>query len=163
MRSPSLAPARTALIGAAGLLWLLLAGSACAVSSNKPTKAGTADDRDVSALTIEEANAVFDRAEQQLSVNLGREAKPGLKHGPDETAPDQPGPAEQEAGTDAAEELSSGDRCETACQALGSMQRSADRLCALTGEEDDRCESVRQRVERARELVYRVCSSCSAD
>jgi len=147
------------------LLWLLLAGGGCAVSY-KPTKAGpAAEDRDVSTLTVEEASSVFDQAEKQLSANLGRGAEPQLKlkHGPDETAPDKPSPAMEppDQGADGAEELSSGDRCAIACRALGSMQRSADRLCSLTGEEDDRCESVRQRVERARELVYRVCSSCS--
>jgi hypothetical protein len=52
-------------------------------------------------------------------------------------------------------------RCSRACRALGSMDRAAERLCELTGNGDERCESARGRVEAARGLVARSCDRCS--
>ncbi len=57
-------------------------------------------------------------------------------------------------------EESRADRCSLACRALGSMQRSAERLCELTGSVDDRCVDVRARVSRATARVTRACPAC---
>lgn len=53
-------------------------------------------------------------------------------------------------------------RCTRACAALASMVRAADHLCALTGEDEDRCRSARRRVEAGRRIVERHCPSCDA-
>lgn len=53
-------------------------------------------------------------------------------------------------------------RCSRACAALASMVRAADRLCQMTGEEDDRCRSARRRVASGRRIVERHCPACDA-
>lgn len=49
--------------------------------------------------------------------------------------------------------------CAVACQALGSMRRSADRLCGL--EQGPRCAGARGKVREAEERVRVACPSCS--
>lgn len=46
-----------------------------------------------------------------------------------------------------------GSPCDTACRALASMERSAERICALAGEGEARCESARAMVKASRERV----------
>jgi len=54
-----------------------------------------------------------------------------------------------------------GNDCRTACRALGSMRRSADRICELepTGS-DSRCERARQRLRDAEKRVHSGCGEC---
>lgn len=55
------------------------------------------------------------------------------------------------------------DECATACRALGSMRRSATKLCEIGDDaEAARCESARSRVARAEARVLERCSACSA-
>lgn len=73
-----------------------------------------------------------------------------------------PEPAEAPArasapGSSAAERRSP---CETACKALASMQRSADRICELTDESSARCTNARSSVSDARERVERAGCGC---
>lgn len=68
-------------------------------------------------------------------------------------APSEPAAA---APRDADRETSSdwvGSPCDTACRALASMERSAERICALAGETNARCESARTLVKESRERV----------
>lgn len=53
--------------------------------------------------------------------------------------------------------------CGKACKALGSMKRSMDRICELTGPEDPekRCQSAREKAKAARERVEKHCPDCS--
>ncbi len=60
-------------------------------------------------------------------------------------------------------ELSGGlSDCDHACKALGSMERSMNRICELTGPEDveHRCEDARKKARRARERVEKNCPRC---
>jgi hypothetical protein len=54
--------------------------------------------------------------------------------------------------------------CGKACKALGSMERSMDRICELTGPEDPekRCQSAREKAKAARERVEKHCPDCSS-
>jgi hypothetical protein len=64
----------------------------------------------------------------------------------------------------AATELASGGRdCKEACKALGSMERSRDRICELNGPDDpgERCTKANERVESSREALRRRCGSCT--
>lgn len=49
--------------------------------------------------------------------------------------------------------------CETACDALGSMRRSAERICSL---DESRCDGARSRVESASERVKARCPECES-
>jgi hypothetical protein len=63
----------------------------------------------------------------------------------------------------AAEELkASGSDCERACQALGSMQRAATRICALepASRKGSRCPEARERLAKARQQVSSSCGVC---
>ena len=52
-----------------------------------------------------------------------------------------------------AEREARGSPCEVACRALSSMQRIAERICALTSETHPRCESARGRVQEAEQRM----------
>ena len=52
------------------------------------------------------------------------------------------------------------ERCHTACRALESMQRSAERICSLAGESHERCTWARAQVQDARGRVERAGCSC---
>lgn len=47
--------------------------------------------------------------------------------------------------------------CNIAKRALGSLQRSAEHLCGLTGESDPRCDTARGRAQRAAARVGAAC------
>jgi hypothetical protein len=53
------------------------------------------------------------------------------------------------------------DPCRTACDALTSMLRAVDRLCNLTGQADERCQSRRARADSASARVTQSCPSCN--
>lgn len=66
------------------------------------------------------------------------------------------------AETELAERLSAApgrDRCEHACRALESLERSADRICELDGD-GPRCRAARDRVADARARVRTACGAC---
>lgn len=56
----------------------------------------------------------------------------------------------------------SGNDCETACRALGSMDRAAGRLCSLAQTDDEarRCGDARTKLYSARDKVKYSCGSC---
>ncbi len=139
-------------------LLLVLPLGACGSARSEPQLA-PADDRTLSTeplTTAEDASQALAAAEQQLQ-QLGLTAE-GHAEPPPLTKPD-PGMEPPATGQPAAE-LSISRRCTIACQALASMSRAAERLCQLTGEDDDRCVSARARLTAAEELIYRICSSC---
>jgi hypothetical protein len=94
--------------------------------------------------TLEGAADELDRAERQIADVLG-----GAKKG--------------DAGRDRASEteLGAGGTCDVACRALASMQRAAEHLCELSGEDDERCSGARTRVRSATERVREACPACA--
>jgi hypothetical protein len=119
----------------------------------------TADD--VGAETLAEAFVDLDQAERKLESALGLPgggtagASPALES--PERQVEAPAPRTE---TPLSQGPSSAERCEVACDAFGSMQRAAGRLCELAGPDDPRCVRAGERLERARSLVRSSCPSC---
>ncbi len=115
--------------------------------------------------TVSDATARFDQAEGALEDSL---LAPGQGRSewsePGDDAPGQPGmvPPPSPAVGRVRELEVAASHCARACRALASMQRSADRLCSLAGEADQRCANVRDRLRAARRLVRQLCTDCRA-
>lgn len=116
--------------------------------------------------TVDEAALAFERAEGELDALLVAEAEPaeGADDGADEervgkraTVP-APRPAQPRILEQSEDQAATA--CSRACRALDSMTRSSDRLCSLTGEDDPRCENVRERLSRAEQAVRQRCRLC---
>ncbi|MEQ9322538.1 MAG: hypothetical protein RIF41_25450 [Polyangiaceae bacterium] len=123
-------------------------------------------DLDLDRATADQAEAKFEAAEedlQRLMVTKVEKSAEGEDATTDDDGEQRPAPAPPATQQERRYEASSkAARCDRACAALGSMQRSAARLCELTGDGDARCQSVRVRVESAEELVRRFCPACSS-
>jgi len=99
------------------------------------------DDR---ARHLEDALREIDVAEKAIDTSI-EQKKSGKKP---EGQPQTPG---EQAGTGA---------CDTACRALGSMERSATYVCRLAGPADARCRNAQDRVKSARAKIDRAACSC---
>jgi len=163
----SVTPRRVAAWLLAGcLLGLGLAGCGAGVEGKG------AQDPGAEAETVSDATARFDQAEQDLRDSLGVTGLdrydgigPGLGAQPAQPGypPPAPPPAPPPVAGDRAHETSDArSRCVLACRALESMERSAERLCSLAGEQDQRCATVRDRVLAARRLVRQWCPDCQS-
>jgi hypothetical protein len=58
-------------------------------------------------------------------------------------------------------ELSKAASCGRVCDALGSMRRSADAICELAGEDDERCGRAQGKVEDNSRRVAEAGCACS--
>lgn len=141
-----------ATVGLVGLVAVLSLGVACK-SAAPPTGPTTLHEQRPLG-TAKEALEALDTAEARL---LDEVAFGANDHDANDGSP--PEATESPEGT----RLSARGygRCARACEALASMVRAADRLCAMTGEEEDRCRSARRRVDAARHIVEAHCPSCS--
>ncbi len=54
-----------------------------------------------------------------------------------------------------------GSPCDLACRALKSMERSAQRICAIAGDSSERCQKARRTVARANERVREAGCQCT--
>ncbi len=129
------------------------------VQSYEPTPEPGAEDDTVAVMSLDQAAASFEQAESQISEMLAAATAPPA---PDDSEVDEPGAASpaKPAPRRLNEYADGPQRCHSVCRALASMQRSASRLCELTGGDDPRCDDVRGRVEQARQLVLDACPSC---
>jgi hypothetical protein len=102
--------------------------------------------------TIEEAQAAFARAEQDLLTLQGGPASGAAA--PATTPPSATTPAQPEesatgsepkapAAPEPKDDKGGGDRCSSLCRAFGSLSRAADAICRLAGEADERCTRAR--------------------
>jgi hypothetical protein len=121
------------------------------VSEGESSGAGKKEDAELPSspaekeVHIEDALREVDAAERALDTLL----KNGKPTDTPPTAPPRPAPnAEPASG------------CETACQALTSMQRAAAYVCKLAGESDSRCLTATGRVKAARQKIDRAACSC---
>src|SRR5262245_46321805 len=110
----------------------------------------------------EDAEAQLDRAELdiQKALVLGGEERDRARDSEDERPAGphaQPAPAPY---TDRSTKSAQERRCTTACRALASMDRAANKVCDLAGSEDSRCDGARTRLSAARDLVRRSCPTC---
>jgi hypothetical protein len=108
--------------------------------------------------TADDAARAFADAERQLD-DMFQPADEPAPIVPDTSTTAQPGTAPP--APPRAEALAA-DRCTNACRALGSMRRSAARLCELAGQDDQRCSEVTARVQRAESRVRQSCPGCDA-
>jgi len=135
-----------------------------AASSYDEQSVGSAEEREDDQLAaIEDIEAAFAASAGDLDRMLGdaradanAEAAP-LADSAADAAQGRPRPAAA-----APKKARRPDICELACRALGSMRRSASRLCELTGDDDERCGRVRERVSGARGRVANACPDCEA-
>ena len=143
-------------------LFVLLAGCSAPQAGQSPDTAASEGPASVTSLeqdddaeplaSVDDAAKAFEAAEDDLDQSL-------LSQG----LPEQGIDAEEAEAADATRPKAApmaADRCSRACRALGSMRRSADRLCELTGRDDPRCQNVEQRLVRARDTVARSCPGC---
>jgi hypothetical protein len=111
------------------------------------------------AAPVEEAEEAPRDSSARLPAKASSDKKEAPRRGeasgaaaPAAAAPPSPEP-ESDAGND----------CELACRAFASMRRAADRICAIAGEADARCERARQRVEEAEQRITQARCTCSEE
>ncbi|NUP12020.1 MAG: hypothetical protein HOW73_38730 [Polyangiaceae bacterium] len=111
-----------------------------------------------SVTSLSGAEDDLSRAEASLDAMLGGTPLAGAQGGttaepaaPEEPRGAKPPPPPGSMG------LATGSTCESACDALASMRRAAERICAL---EESRCAAARERVTRAAERVRTRCTEC---
>lgn len=103
-------------------------------------------------MSVPEAERELARAEASLEGQFGaRVDETNDANG--EPQPHAPAPPPESAATPTAANAA----CENACDALASMKRAAQRICALDAE---RCSSVQARVTKATERVHSRCHEC---
>ena len=110
---------------------------------------------------IDSLEAALAREEDSLRslVSLA-ESPPKEEALPDAPPPASP-PSPTATGASRAVELENSERpCDRACRALDSMRRSADGICRLSGDDEDRCQRAQARVDAAGELVRGAGCSC---
>lgn len=104
--------------------------------SPRKTQVGTTRaTRDLS--TLSGALEAFERDEQQLGELM---VQPNLE---------------------GATELSKKASCDRVCAALGSMRRSADAICDLAGDDDERCDEARGKLDSSERQVAEAGCACS--
>lgn len=143
--------ARTAAV--LGVVGAFVLGVGCG-GGMAPAGAGYRND-DAPLTTVEDAEAAFSRAEAQLG-GLGGTGAGGTADaaGAEPLTAPQPGALRADTPANARE-----DSCQTACGALGSMRRAADRICELAP--GDRCDSAAARLGDAEKRVESACPGCS--
>jgi hypothetical protein len=82
-----------------------------------------------------------------------------------EQAPPTPGesyssPESTAPSPEKVREASPRERCKTACRALSSMERSAERICSLVGEGHEKCAWARTQIKDARARVNHAGCVC---
>lgn len=145
-----------ALVGA--LAWGC--GSAPAAPESPPkTEARQPSIADFASMSAPDAEKELARAEASLEATIGLRID-GVADASGEPRPSAPPrPAESTATTPSVDgqTASANSACENACDALASMKRAAQRICALDAE---RCSAVQARVTKATERVHSRCAEC---
>jgi hypothetical protein len=141
----------------------VLAGCGAAAPPAAPTSPGGAgEEAEIERIgDVDELERRLAATERQLEAELGdvpiaAEEEPASP----QSEPEPPGAAPEPSGSPRADRQRPS-ACEVACRALGSMRRSADRICQLTSADGPRCSSGRARVARAEHRVARAGCECS--
>jgi hypothetical protein len=101
----------------------------------------------------------FEREERRLEEAFGGAEGEGEADDPVPRSEPAPPPGVE---PNTATGLDTAQRCAIACKALASMKRAAARVCEISGDDDERCENLRERVEKARQRVSARCPQCAA-
>jgi hypothetical protein len=151
------------------VIWIAGCGGAAAPEAQSPEQRLSDEPENVDALLSRLA-----ASERELSAELGPETPTTPAPEPprdEDRAPEEPAenaPGKTPGGTSSPEPTATQPTtapprpspCEVACRALGSMQRSAERICELTATTDARCTGARDRVTRAQARVERAGCGC---
>ena len=132
------------------------------------------------AVSEQRLEAQLGRRQRALADSRRRESESGVEESK-KTEPAEPPPAEEPSEVDSDEEKPRrrdeapqqslpqaeaartgkvGSPCDMACRALSSMRRSAERICAIAGAEDQRCSRARGRVAAAEERIRHAACEC---
>ncbi len=155
--------ANVLVVGASALSALGLSVATLSGCGGSPAYGGASGPKDSSPgaelATLEDAEGALAAAESQLkSFGVGSASGGDAAAPPVATALPSAG---HPTAAPLAESPGDGqDRCVTACDALGSMKRAADRVCVLAPGE--RCEAATARVTTAEKRVFDACPGCSA-
>jgi hypothetical protein len=90
----------------------------------------------------------------------GQPARPRGDHNAGKPAAAAPAPESEPAAAPEGHGYLVGSPCDIACRALGSMRRSAERLCALAGGDHPRCQQANIRVSAATDRVRQAGCLC---
>lgn len=142
------------------------------VTSGDEAKDAQSDERldEQQPTSMSDANSAFEQAASELELALGDAGRPGVgdlggardhSGAPDRSTVDDGSGADAHSRETRLSQPSSAPVCSNACRALGSMQRAARRFCELA-DDDSQCDTVTERVERARERVASACPSCAS-
>ncbi len=157
---------RNALLGAA---CVALAAAGCAAGGG----AADAPTDDVGAL-LDDLTANEREIDRELGPAVAatlpggagageRQAAPSRSD--EDAAPHAPAPAPQASVAEAEREEATSVQtpCRTACRALASMQRSAERICELVTPGDGRCTEARRRVDASGARVASAGCGCTGE
>lgn len=135
---------------------LLVSGCAAGGAEQKPAAppAGGSPQQSAPAPEADDDGSGADGAMEESPAYAQPPPQPGAGAGADTLAWQELERAEQEL------QSAAGD-CGTACRALASMERAAERICTLLSEEHQRCATARDRVRTARRRVERGCGECA--
>jgi hypothetical protein len=131
-----------------------LAGCGGATPSPMPGSMGAPPPGDVDALSRD-----LESQERELAQSLGGPPPPSANTAPGGAVPDTDNASTATPPAQPAAEAS-GSPCATACRALASMRRSADRICEITGPGAERCGWAREKVRDAEARVARAACAC---
>ena len=150
------------VVVALGVSAFVLAGCGGAAATKAaepvPSAAGAADE-------VDSAQSELDRGEWRITELFGpppgvrSDASPPTDSGTpaasaSPVAPNSaPAPTELSGG-----ESKPGDACAVACSALQSMDRAARHICEMSGPDEPRCSSARDRVKNANDRVAAHCT-----
>lgn len=145
-------------VGAAALLVGCASPKLAAPESPEEPVPDSVERDDGTVNRVDDAARELERAEREVWAALDSAAATPPPAGAGEA---QPG-TEEAAPVTPLRTTQAGDsgRCALACRALASMARSAERLCALTGDEDGRCHRAERRVAHASTRVKSACVAC---
>ena len=158
-------------------IFALLLAVSCGPSGGLPGAAGGAGatareldalERDLTTSEEELGDQITQKLGSLESSRSKTEAADDSKEDTDEAGgsakPKKAAPAEEPAAEAAPlreEAPVSESPCERVCRALGSMRRSSERICLITGADDARCTRARERVKAAKDRVSKAGCSCS--
>ncbi|MCB9605566.1 MAG: hypothetical protein H6716_03190 [Polyangiaceae bacterium] len=105
-----------------------------------------------------------DGIKEPVVPETGKKRRPDRSQGGGGTATKPPDTSPPEPKDKEAEDRPVGLRgspCDLACRALHSMERSAERICALAGESSERCQKAKRMVQQAAQRVRDAGCGCT--
>ncbi len=135
-----------------------------------PERDALSSDLEQKAAELEAELARLEGKRDRTSLSVDGDAEPPNAKPVDSNVEDAASEPEPEAASAQApspappreeeREISPRERCKTACRALSSMERSAERICTLVSEDHEKCIWARAHVKDARNRVDQAGCDC---